>query len=305
MQTEPAMTRPAVIGISWLAASVALPLAVCCAACGQGFGAMAGGCRWIGLSLPLDRHVWALVNQPALNFASLPGASGYWLGSLLLPLLAATAIVGFLPRAQSLVTELSVVQIAWAMAVVAAAWQPLIDPEDGHVARFLALHGLPAGWVWLAPACAAGAALLPTLRLLELARRRRPDLGRGARLATVMLHLLPPALAWVWAASLARGAVAVVPSLAVALPMASTTVFAWLRYPSPYVRRLEGPRGSEVVTLVVAAAALWAVIWFTGRPTGGGHAAGVLWAQPQAFNNIRPWIDARPLIGGPDDAPSE
>ena len=50
-------------------------------------GALLGGCGWIGISTPLHRQVWALVNQPALNFASLPRGLGYWLGSLALPLL--------------------------------------------------------------------------------------------------------------------------------------------------------------------------------------------------------------------------
>ncbi len=74
MQTEPRATSPLVVAVSWLAASVALPFALIGASLGQGLGALIGGCHWIGVTLPLDRQVWALVNQPVLNFAALPTA---------------------------------------------------------------------------------------------------------------------------------------------------------------------------------------------------------------------------------------
>ena len=141
METERGMTAPSVIASSWLAASTATPLALIAAACGQGLGALIGGCQWIGVTLPIGRQVWALVNQPALNFASLPAAWGYWLGSILLPLLVAATIIGILPRPRSMVSELFSLQVAWAMTTLAMAWLPLVDTNDGHLARFLSLHG--------------------------------------------------------------------------------------------------------------------------------------------------------------------
>ena len=47
-----------------LAAVAAFPGALLVAVAGQGIGALLGGCGWIGVSTPVDRQVWALVNQP-------------------------------------------------------------------------------------------------------------------------------------------------------------------------------------------------------------------------------------------------
>jgi hypothetical protein len=156
METEPGTTRLSVIGISWLTAAIAAPLALIGAVLGQAAGALVGGCHWIGFTVPLDRQIWALVNQPVLNFSSLPDASGYWLGSMLLPLVTGAAVIGFLPRARSLVAELGSVQVAWAMSAISVAWLPLLDPTDGHLARYLALNNRPrvgSGWhlPWPAP----------------------------------------------------------------------------------------------------------------------------------------------------------
>jgi hypothetical protein len=304
METEPGTASPSGIAISWLAASAAFPLTLIGAAFGQGLGALAGGCGWIGVALPLDRQVWALVNQPVLNFASLPSAGGYWLGSTLLPLAVAVTIIGFLPRARSFVIELTVVQIAWAMSVVAVAWVPLLDHEDGHLIRFLALHERLTTLVWLAPAIAACAALLPTLRLLELTRRRRTDSPRSYRLLVVAVHFGVPTVAWVALVSLVRGSLPLTATIAMAVPIAAALVFTWLRFPRPYAHRLELPRPSEIGGLAIAAALLGIIVWFAGRPLPDGRSAGVLWGQAQSFNNIRSWIDSQPVTGSEPDRPS-
>jgi hypothetical protein len=294
METEPGTASPSAIAISWLAASAAFPLSLIGAVLGQGLGALAGGCAWIGVSLPVDRQIWALVNQPVLNFSSLPSASGYWLGSILLPLAVAATIIGFLPRARSFIVELTVVQIAWAMSVVAVAWVPLLDIEDGHLARFFALHGRPTALVWLAPAIAACAALLPTLRLLELTRRRRSDSPRSYRLFVVAVHFGIPTAAWIALVSLFRGSLPLRATVAVAVSIAAVLVFTWLRFPRPYAHRLDPPTPSGIGALAAAAAILASVVWFAGRPLPDGRSAGVLWAQAHSFNNIRPWIEALP-----------
>jgi hypothetical protein len=304
METEPGTASLSAIAISWLAASAAFPLTLIGAVFGQGLGALAGGCGWIGVALPLDRQVWALVNQPVLNFASLPSAGGYWLGSTLLPLVVAVTIIGFLPRARSFVIELTVVQIAWAMSVVAVAWVPLLDLEDGHLIRFLALHGRPAALVWLAPAIAACAALLPTLRLLELTRRRRSDSLRSYRLLVVAVHFGVPTVAWVTVVSLVRGSLPLTATIAMAVPIAAATVFTWLRFPRPYAHRLELPKPSEIGGLAIVAVLLGITVWLAGRPLPDGRSAGFLWGHAQSFNNIRPWIDSQPVIGSEPDRPS-
>ena len=297
MQTEPGTASLQAIAISWLAAAAAFPLALLAAVLGQALGALLAGCGWIGVAVPVHRQIWALVNQPVLNFASLPRAGGYWLGSTLLPFVVAVTIIGFLPRARSFVLELTVVQIAWAMSVVAVAWMPLLGDTDGHVVRFLALHGRPTILVWLAPAAAAGAALLPTLRLLELARRRPAAARRSYRLFVVTVHFLVPAGAWVVLASAIRASVPVAASGAMALPAAAALIFTWSRFPRPYVHRLELPRRFELAALAVAAVLVGAIVWLAGQPLSSGRSAGVLWGQPQSFNNIRPWIEPKLLIG--------
>ena len=291
MHTEPEINAPSVIAISWTAAIAAFPLALVVAVLGQGAGAMVGGCHWIGVSLPLDREVWALVNQPVLNFASLPSAGGYWLASLVVPLMVAAFVIPLLPRAQSLIIEISVVQVAWGAATVAVAWLPLLEKGDGHLARWLGLHSLSTSWVWLAPVIAAGAGLLPTLRLLELARRRQKDTGRIYRIAAVAIHLVVPVILWVGLVSLIRSSVPLEATLAITAPVCAAILLAWLRYPSPYVRPLERPTISGVVSLVTCAAVAAIFVWTTGRPLPNDASAGILWGAPQAYNNIRPWID--------------
>jgi hypothetical protein len=301
METEPGTVSLQAIAISWLAASAAFPLALLTAVMGQALGALAGGCSWIGLTVPIDRQIWALVNQPVLNFASLPKAGGYWLGSTVLPLVVAVTIIGFLPRARSFVVELTVVQTAWATSVVAVAWMPLLDDADGHLVRFLALHGRPAILVWLAPAAAAGAALLPTLRLLELARRRRIEARRRHRLLVVSIHLLVPAVVWVVLASVARASLPLPATVGAAVPVTAAVIFTWWRFPRPYVRRLEPPKPSEIAALAIATALLGGCVWLSGRPLPNGRTAGLLWGSPQSFNNIRPWVEPRSLIDSDSD----
>jgi hypothetical protein len=299
METEPKIGSPALICVSWAAAAVAFPLALVVAAVGQGLGALAGGCQWIGLSLPLGRQVWALVNQPVINFSSSPSASGYWLGSLILPLIIASGIIPLLPRANSMLAELSVVQTAWGSASVAGAWLPLLEYEDGHLARWLAFQDWPQAAVWVAPILASVIALVPALRLLEMARRRQTSARSIARFGVVAIHLGIPLVAWVGVAALVRGSLPVAATLGAALPLAVSLTVAWLRYPAPYVRPLEPATPFGVIGILAAATLLFAFVWFAGRPLPEGRSAGILWGPPQAFNNIRPWIDpASPLPGG-------
>ena len=295
MRSDLDLMAPPVLGISWLAAAAALPLALIMAMVGQGLGALVGGCGWIGLSLPIDRQVWALVNQPVLNFASEPVAAGYWLGSLVLPLAIAATLVPLLPRARSLTAELAVVQMAWGAAVVAVAWLPLLDADDGHLVRWLALHGMPVRVTWLVPLLGAGAALLPTLRLLALARRQRQHTGRGFRLLVVAAHLGLPLAIWVGMASAIRGSLPSAAAIAVAIALSASLMLAWFRYPAPFVHPLREPSAGGVLGLALAVIVMAASLWVGGRRLPDEKSAGVLWGQPQAFNNIRQWIEPIPV----------
>ncbi len=291
METEPEFGAPWVIAVSWLAASAAIPIALLTAVFGQGLGAVVAGCHWFGICVPVDRQPWALVNQPAINFASLPSAGGYWLGSTLLPLLVAVALVPLLPRASSLIAELAIVQAAWASATVAVAWLPLVDPDDGHLIRFLTLHDLPPVLVWIVPAVASAAGLLPTLRLLELARRRRRDVGRWYRTLLVAVHLGVPVALWFGLVSVIRGAVPIAAAIAIAAPVAAALILAWLRFPQPYVRPLAGLTGAGVAWLTALAVTSAAIVWMCGHPTAGGKRVGLLWGEAFSLNNMRPWIE--------------
>lgn len=289
------LMAPRLLVVSWLAAAVAYPLTLMTAVLGQGLGALAGGCGWIGLSLPVDRQVWALVNQPVLNFASLPMATGYWLGSLALPLAVGTLLLPLMPRPRSLAVELAAVHIAWTAAALGVAWLPVLDMRDGHFTRWLALHGMPSGAVWLTPVVGAGIVLLPTIRLLQLARRYRPHSGRSYRLVVVCVHLILPFLLWVALAFTVHGSLIVSGIVAAALVATTGFVFAWFRYPAPFVQPLRELSPRDVVVVAAVAAVLAVILWLGGRPLEGGRSAGLQWGNASAFNNVRPWIDATVL----------
>jgi hypothetical protein len=276
----------------WLAGVVALTTALLSAVIGQALGAAAGGCTWIGASLPVDRQVWALVNQPVLNFASQPRAIGYWLGSLVVPAVFAVGVIHVIPRARTLASELLAVHVAWGTAVVGLAWLPLLDPVDGHLARWLQLTDLHDELIWLAPLSAVFIAILPTLRLLALARIARPHTGRGLRLAIVLLHFGVPCVWWVAGMTAIRGEPAIVSSLAVLSVLAVAAAVAWFGYPPAFVHKLGEMETASWVRLFGTAAVAILVLWLAGRPIENGKAAGILWGTPGAYNNVRPWIEA-------------
>jgi hypothetical protein len=295
MQSEPEFGAPSVIVLSWTAAIAAYPAALMVAVVGQGLGALAGGCQWIGFSFSINRQVWALVNQPVLNFASLPSATGYWLGSLILPVLMAATLIALLPRKRSLLAELVLVQMSWAASVIGIGWLSLVDRNDGHLIRWLDLHDLATAGVWLAPVIASLLGLIPTLRLLALARRRRPDTGRLYRFRLVIFHFAVPVALWAGAAFAVGDTVPLDATIAVSFPLCAATALAWLRYPPPFAHRLKQPSRSGLAVLIAAAAACAIATTVAMRPRPDGMCPGVLWATPQPFNNIRPWIDAVPL----------
>ncbi len=288
------LTSRAVVA-SWLFAAAAIPLALVIAALGQAVGAMLGGCRWIGISLPLDHAVWALVNQPTLDFAARPAALGYWVGSLVLPLLVALVGIGFVPRPSTLGAELAAVQVTWATAVVGIAWLPLLDPSDGHLARWLELQRLPSELTSVTPAVAAIVTVPAVLRLLALLRGARRQSGRGLRLGAVLLHLVVPCAAGLGVAGYLLHPAPVAALIGAAVPSVVAFAIAWYGYPSPFVRPLATLRGRTYVVGAIAAVLLWAVVWTTGRPLGNGTSAGLLWGHAEGFNNIRAWIQPTSL----------
>jgi len=291
MRTETHATVVSAVTVSWLAAIAAQGSALVLSAIGQGLGAVAGGCGWIGVTIPLDRQVWALVNQPVLNFSSLPGAGGYWLGSIVLPMVAAIFLLTLRPKNPTLAGQLALVQMVWWAILIAGAWLPLLDPVDGHLARWLLLHELAPSLVWLAPAAAAVMAAFTSFRLLELARRSRSDLSRTARVATVVVHLVVPVSGWIGVVWIVGGAVPWRPLLGLAVPVTAALVFAWLRFPPPYPRPLQGLSSRAVAALLTAVVLAASTLWLAGRPLADGRVSGVVWGVAGSFNNIRAWIE--------------
>lgn len=281
-----------------LAAALSFPGTLLAAVFGQGLGAILGGCSWIGVSTPLDHPVWALVNQPTLHFSGLASATGYWWASWLVPVAIAIGALPFLPRARTLAAELFLLHAAWAAAVVGVAWLPLLDPVDGHLGRWLALHHLPGRLLWIAPLVALPAAFGVTIRLLSLLRMVRQHSGRGLRMATVGIHLVLPAAIWAGVVALFHGAPLVMATLAISLPVATALLVAWKGYPPGFAHRLAELGMASFGRLAVALVIVIALVWMAGRPLTGGLRAGILWAHPGSYNNVRPWIDPIPVLWG-------
>jgi hypothetical protein len=55
---------------------------------------------------------------------------------------------------------------------------------------------------------------------------------------------------------------------------------------------------ASFIRLVVALATVLCAVWYAGRPLPKGMTAGILWARPALYNNIRPWIDATSIRPG-------
>ena len=314
MHSRPNPNAPAAIVVGWVAALGAGIVTLGIIACGQGFGAMLGGCRWIGVTLPLHRQPWALVNQPSLAFSADGAAAGYWLGGTVACLLVATLVIPFVPRPRGLTWELLAIQISWMASVLGLGWLALLDPWDGHLSLFLRLHEMSPALVWLVPVLGAWAALMPTLRLLALVRGAQPQVGRSGRVLTVVIHLVLPACAWITGGlvlisrtsspnhgTLLEGLLPFEalwpPVLAAVLPSVAALTLAWLAFPRAWVHHLEGVSLRSGVLLMVWAAALVGFYLALGGTTGEGTCRGVVWTHADSRNNIRPWITPISILG--------
>lgn len=309
MERETDLLGPMGVIASWITAAWALPFAIVLAALGQGLGAVLGSCTWIGVSLPVDRTVWALVNQPVLSFAASTSASGYWLGSLVLPAAVAALALGFVPRPRTWAAEMATVHVAWASIVVSLAWLPVLDLHEGHFVRWLRFRELPEVLVFLAPMVAAALAFLPVLRLLAVERSARRHLGRGQRILTVLIHLCLPAAAWVAVSTVVAGGIVVFALASAAIPLLIALGIAWLWYPAAVPQRLAPVGVGSIFRGVVVAIVLFSTLWLAGRPLSGGRCSGILWATPTSMNNIRSWIEPlniRDLVSSAaSDAPKD
>jgi hypothetical protein len=285
---------------SWLAGAFAIPLALFTGATGQGLGTALAGGTWIGVCVPWDRQAWALVNQPALNFAALPSAAGYWLGSVVMPIAVATALMPLSLRVRTLAGQLTVVQGAWMTVVLGAAWQPFLDFGDCHLARWLAFRGLPEELQWLSVAAAAVAGVPIALRLVAIGRITRFHMTRWRRMALVLLHLLPPTAVWIVITLVIRNGVAVAACVAVGVPLVAVVGVAWYGYPAPLTHAVEGLRARAVASLIAAAVLAWTACVAAGQPLPGHRSAALQWGRDSTTNNIRDWMVPRRAPWLPD-----
>jgi hypothetical protein len=276
---------------SWIVAAFGLLLALVIAAFGQGVGGMLGGCTWIGVTTPAHQQVWALVNQPSMTFSRQVAATGYWLGSVILTLMVAALVVAVIPRARTLAAELLLLQLGWTCAVVGGGWLPLLDARDGHVSRWLYLHDAAPGLIWIVPVLALLAGLVPTMRLLALARHARRDTGTGYRLGLVLLHLGLPVLVWIILVTLVRGQLMIPATVAMLVPVVGALALAWLRYPKPYAHHLEPIFAASFTKALVMLLLVAALVGIAGRPLADNRASGLQWGVESSFNNIRPWVE--------------
>jgi hypothetical protein len=274
-----------------LAAALGLPLSLFAAAAGQGIGALLAGGGWIGLSVGWDRQAWALVNQPVLNFASLPSATGYWLGSSIAPLLVAALAIPLSLRLRSLTAQLIVVQWAWMAAVIGVSWQPALTFERCQTVRWLEFRGLPPELGWAGVALAAVAAVPIVLRLIAIARITRFHLSRARRVTLVGLHLLPAPLAWAAATTTIRGSIEVKACIAAGVPILVVLAVAWIGYPAPLTHPVEPVRARALALLSLTLVLAWAAFWISGRPLAEGRVAAVQWGGETSTNNIYPWME--------------
>jgi hypothetical protein len=283
--------------VAWLWAIAALAAALPLVAIGQALGAMVGGCRWIGASVPLGRPVWALVDQPTLDFASRAIAFGYWHGGWIVSAIVALVTIALVPRARTVAAELAAVEVAWAAATVGIAWSPFLDPTGGHPGGWIRLHGMPEWSLVILPLVAALASSQAVLRLLSLARAARAHMGRGRRLLVVAGLLVLPTCAFVAIGWWSAPTPPIASIAAVAVPCTIALAIAWIGYPSAYAWPLEPATMGTVVRALVAATAAVAFVWVAGRPLSDDRASAILWLTPSAVNNIRPWVEPTTIAG--------
>lgn len=276
---------------SWLAAVFAVPASLIAAAAGQGLGTLVVGGSWIGVCVCWNREVWSLVNQPVLNFAASVNSTGYWLGSWIVPLAFAVAVIPLSVRLKTLTSQLVVVQTAWVALVIAASWQVFLEPDRGHLARWLLFRGWPIELRWLAMAAAIAAAVPVVLRLLALARIARYHPSRSRRLGLVVLHLFPAPVAWAAVAGSLAPTLPLEACIAGALPLVTAIMVAWFGYPAQPTHAITPVRIRVCVPLGIAAALMWAAFYAAGRPLPPDRAAAVQWAHETATNNIRDWME--------------
>ena len=280
-------------------AAVAWPLAWLLLALAQGLGVLVAGGSFIGVSLPLGQHPWALVNQPNVAFASSrAGLWGYWLAPSLVALAFAIALPLLAPTGRRWGGELLVNHLALAFAVLGLGWAPPLGLGDGPARGLERFFGV-SSVVFLGGCALAGAVAAPLaiLRLSGGLWHVPHSLTRVRRLAVVAIHALVPAASWLALSVLLGWRTGPAPMMTAGAVLGGAAIAAWLWVPRAGIVRRDAPGPGRIVVawtlgLVVLALALGA-----GAPSGRAPRA-LLWSKPSATNNIRVTWKVIPLRDG-------
>lgn len=283
--------------VSWAAAGVAWPVAWVLLAVAQGIGVLLLGGGWIGVAVPLGQHPWGLVNEPTVAFAASRGALvGYWLAPMLLALAVAVA----LPLAMSVRGwwgELLVFHVALASAVLGLGWAPPLGIGDGPaagLARFWMLK--PSLVVSVAVLLGVVAAQPAVIRLGGHLWSLQGGPQRLRRIAAVLAHTVPPALAWLACTALLGWPLATTACLALAAVLVGSWLGAWLWLPRAPLRTAPEVGWRRLTVAVLAGLVVTVALLWAGSPANGGARA-LLWGTKGMTNNVRTNMTAVPLFG--------
>lgn len=280
-------------------ALVAWPLAWLLLAVAQGVGVVACGGGFIGVSLPLGQHPWALVNQPEVNFASTrAGLWGYWLPPALLAALLAVGlpVLGLAPRRWG--GELLVLHLAFAAAVLGLGWAPALGVQDGPARGLERFFHVP--WPWFVGMCALAGALLSPLAMIRLAGslwHHSSELTRRRRLAVVAVHGAIPAAAWIGLSFLVGWRTGPAPLLGAGVVLLGAVLTLLWRVPRASLHRREAPSAARTALVWPLAVAILAGAVLVGAPREGAP-RGYVWGKPLTTNNIRMTWQITPLRAG-------
>jgi hypothetical protein len=135
---------------------------------------------------------------------------------------------------------------------------------------------------------------MAVFRLLEITRSIRSGSSRSSRILLAFGHLLLPASVWLGVVTLVGGLPPWRPLVGVGLLSSAVFVFAWFRYPRASARQPGRLTIAGCAYLAAAIVITGSVLWWGGRALDGDRVSGVLWANPESFNNIRTWIVPSP-----------
>ncbi|HPW55251.1 MAG: hypothetical protein KA072_01425 [Thermoanaerobaculaceae bacterium] len=288
-----------VVLLSLGVALIVWPLVWFLLAAAQGVGTTLAGGDFIGVSLPLGRYPWALVNQPEINFASTrAGLWGYWLPSAMLAVVVAVCLPVFAPGSRRWGGELALLHVALASAVLGLGWAPALGCLDGPALGLERFFHVPSlvyvGGCALVGACGTS---LTMIRLAGGLWHHSSPVTRRRRVSVVLLHGLLPLGFWLALTILLGWRPGPLPLAGVGTVLFGALGTLFQRVPRAELQRRDPPSTVRILLLWPFACAVLVLAAWTGAPQSGAQ-RGYLWGKPLASNNIRPEWRITPLRQG-------